>query len=63
MNIGLEYSFKKMANIRLGYLYNYDERGLTFGGGVEIGPISIDYALTPFGIFDDVSRLSIGIAK
>ncbi|MBT3501693.1 MAG: PorV/PorQ family protein [Candidatus Marinimicrobia bacterium] len=63
MNIGLEYSFKGMANLRMGYLYNYDQRGLTYGAGVKVGPITIDYALTPFGIFDDVSRLSIGIAR
>ena len=63
MNIGLEYSFMRIANLRMGYLYNYDERGLTYGGGVKIGPLSIDYALTPFGIFDNVSRVSIGIAK
>ena len=63
VNLGLEYSFMDIAYARLGYLYNYDERGLTYGAGVNVGPLKIDYALTPFGVFDNVSRISIGIAR
>lgn len=63
INVGIEYSFRKMFMARTGYLYNYDERGITFGFGAKIGPIIIDYAHTPFGIFDAVSRISIGITR
>ena len=52
-----------IAYARVGYLYNYAERGLTYGAGVNVGPLKIDYALTPFGVFDNVSRISIGIAR
>ena len=63
VNLGLEYSFLGMGHLRLGYLFNYDERNLTYGAGIQLGPLKIDYALTPFGVFDNVSRLSVGIAR
>ena len=63
VNLGLEYSFMDMGHLRFGYLFNYDERNLTYGAGIKLGPLKIDYALTPFGVFDSVSRISIGIAR
>ena len=63
MNIGLEYSFMGIISARIGYLHNYDERDFTFGAGVRLGVFKINYALTPFGVFDTVSRVSIGISK
>ena len=52
-----------IISARFGYLHNYDERNFTFGAGVKLGAFKINYALTPFGVFDTVSRLSIGISK
>lgn len=63
MNVGLEYSFMNIFSTRIGYLHNYDERDFTFGAGVRLGVFKINYALTPFGVFDTVSRVSIGISK
>ena len=63
LNLGLEYSFMEIGYLRLGYLFNYDERNLTYGVGCNLGPLKIDYALTPFGVFDSVNRISIGIAR
>tara|TARA_Y100001980_G_C14545172_1_gene324612 strand:- start:1234 stop:2214 length:981 start_codon:yes stop_codon:yes gene_type:complete len=63
LNLGLEYSFMGMGHLRLGYLFNYDERNLTYGGGIKIGPLKVDYALTPFGVFDSVNRISISLAR
>ena len=63
INLGAEYSFKNIASIRFGYLHNYDEQSITFGVGLMIGPLKIDYAHTPFGIFDNVNRLSIGLSR
>ena len=63
VNLGLEYSFMGIGQLRLGYLFNYDQRDVTYGAGVKLGPLKIDYALTPFGVFDSVSRISIGIAR
>ena len=63
LNLGLEYSFMGMGHLRLGYLFNYDERNLTYGGGIKIGPLKVDYALTPFGVFDSVNRISVSLVK
>ena len=63
LNLGLEYSFMKYGYARIGYLHNYDERDITLGAGFKVGPLKIDYALTPFGVFDSVNRISIGIAR
>ena len=63
MNVGLEYLFMNIISTRIGYLHNYDERDFTFGAGVKLGIFKINYALTPFGVFDTVSRVSIGISK
>ena len=63
MNVGLEYLFMNIISTRIGYLHNYDERDFTFGAGVRLGMFKINYALTPFGVFDTVSRVSIGISK
>ncbi|MFC1565165.1 PorV/PorQ family protein, partial [candidate division KSB1 bacterium] len=32
---GLEYSFRNSYSLRTGYVTNYEERGLSFGGGLE----------------------------
>ena len=63
VNAGLEYSYMNIISTRIGYLHNYDERDFTFGAGVKLGMFKINYALTPFGVFDTVSRVSIGISK
>ena len=59
----VEYSDLRFISARIGYLHNYDERDFTFGAGVRLGVFKINYALTPFGVFDTVSRVSIGISK
>jgi len=66
VNIGMEYRMIDLINIRTGYLLNYDEQNITAGFGVQkhVGPlfISVDYAYTPFGVFDNVQRLSINLS-
>ena len=47
----------------LGYLNSNYQRDLTYGEGVKPGPLKIDYALTPFGVFDSASCISIGITR
>jgi len=62
VNIGCEYTLLRMLALRLGYRYNYDEEDITAGFGIqkEFGNrnIAIDYAYTPFGVFDNVQRVS-----
>lgn len=62
-SIGVNYSIFEILHLRAGYLVNYDERGLTAGVGfykkLKSFSVGINYAYTPFGIFDSVQRTSV----
>jgi hypothetical protein len=66
VHVGVEYDYMGMLFLRGGYKFNYSEEGLTAGLGIdyEIGGVGIkaDYAYSPFGIFENVNRFSIGLA-
>jgi len=66
VNIGAEFSFRRLVDLRAGYRYNRDEGELTLGAGVRFPDndwldLRIDYAYMPFGkLFGDVHRVSMG---
>ncbi len=64
IHIGGEYSLGDLIALRAGYKTNYDEEGLSLGFGLnyELAGIAlrIDYAYTDFGVFNNVSRLTVG---
>ena len=64
--VGVEYTFMNLLSLRGGFSAPNDERNFCLGvglkkdiGGLDLG---IDYAYTPFGIFDDVHRISLNFA-
>lgn len=63
LNIGAEYLFMKTFALRVGYSSPNDEHGLSLGLGLQQAyrnyQLAIDYAYTPFEIFDDVHRFSL----
>ncbi|MFB0515529.1 MAG: PorV/PorQ family protein, partial [Candidatus Neomarinimicrobiota bacterium] len=59
MNVGAEYAFFNTLFLRSGYLVNFDERGATFGFGLHLLGLSLDYAYTPFGILDQVQQFTL----
>ncbi|MBP7461359.1 MAG: PorV/PorQ family protein [Candidatus Delongbacteria bacterium] len=63
--IGLEYLYKKTLTARIGYMGNYDERGLTFGLGLVQKYMNtrfrFDYAYQDNGIFNGVHVVSFGV--
>lgn len=65
LNFGTEYSFMKFAMIRAGYRHNYDEQGLTFGGGLSVATSSfnvcLNYSYMSFGRLSNVNMLSVGL--
>lgn len=65
LNFGSEYTLMDMFSVRAGYRFNYDEQGLTLGGGVNYGMtgmvLKIDYAYLDVGLFNNVHMFSIGI--
>jgi hypothetical protein len=75
VNIGLEYSLVDRLFLRGGYTFDIVERGqdsgskeslkeygLTFGFGLEFFGLAVDYAYTPFGVFDNVQRFTVRFA-
>ena len=66
LNFGAEYTMMNLFALRLGYMYNRDEMDLTAGFGVQakLGDrmVALDYAYTPYGVFNDVQRLSFRLS-
>lgn len=66
VHFGLEYWLMDMVALRTGYKFNYDEEGLTFGGGIKYGMgginLKIDAAYSDFGVFDPVTRFTLGVS-
>jgi len=66
IHTGFEYEFAKIIALRLGYKFNYDVEGLTFGVGIkqEISKsiILIDYSYGSMGKYlESAHRFSIGV--
>ncbi|MFC1568969.1 PorV/PorQ family protein [bacterium] len=60
--VGLDYTMMKMLSLRCGYATSNDEDGVSFGFGVSQFGLSLDYAYTPFGVFDKVQRMTARIS-
>lgn len=66
VQFGAEYTIMGVFIPRVGYMMNYDERGLTAGIGLHYDwggvPLRADYAYEAFGIFGAVSHFTIGVS-
>ncbi len=65
IHIGVNYALYNVLSLRAGYRMNYDEEGLTLGGGLNysLGNIGgrLDYAFIDFGELKQVHMFSIGL--
>ncbi len=65
VSVGAEYTFLNTFSIRGGYTFPTDEQEFSAGVGFkqELAGVNfaIDYSYTPFGIFDNVHRVSVNI--
>ncbi|MDZ7376371.1 MAG: PorV/PorQ family protein [candidate division KSB1 bacterium] len=60
VHLGTEYWYKNMVALRCGYKFNYDEEGVTFGGGIRYDGFDLNYSYADFGRFlGSVNRLSM----
>ncbi|NQT27175.1 PorV/PorQ family protein [candidate division KSB1 bacterium] len=62
LNLGVCYQFMNMLNLRAGYISGQDEYGAAFGFGVSVMGVAFDYAYTPFGVFENVQRVTARIS-
>lgn len=60
--IGIDYTLLKKLSLRGGYISANDEDSFSFGIGLQFANIGVDYAYTPFGIFDSVQRFTARIS-
>ncbi len=62
VNVGGEYWYAKTVALRAGYSYPNDEHGFSAGLGFQKTAkrfgLGLDYAYTPFGVFDSVHRFA-----
>jgi hypothetical protein len=58
LRIGVDYRLLDILSLRGGYMTAEDESGLSFGMGVSYLGAAVDYAYTPFGVFDKVQRMT-----
>jgi len=58
IKMGLNYTLINLLSIRAGYILNNDEDNISFGIGVSQFGMALDYAYTPFGVFENVQRLT-----
>lgn len=66
MHFGAEYGFMELFKLRAGYKYNYDNEGLTFGGGIKTDVpgmlLGVDYSFGSMGEYlGNVHRISLGV--
>ncbi len=66
-NAGMEYIYKERFILRGGGRFNYDEDGLTAGGGLRLPfgedrEIGFDYAFQDFGILNQIHRFTMRLA-
>ncbi len=59
INLGGEYVFRDFLALRMGFISNHDEYGVTYGFGLKGFNLGIDYAYTPFGVFNQVHRFTL----
>lgn len=63
-HVALEYTLMDMFSFRGGYKFNYDEQGVTLGGGVNftMGKIGgrIDYAYLDYGLLSITHLITVG---
>jgi hypothetical protein len=62
IDLGFEYIFLNAYSLRVGYTFPVDEQGVSLGAGINqqfsgFG-LAIDYAYTPFGVFNEVHRFT-----
>jgi len=58
IKVGLDYRLLDALSLRGGYISNNYESGFSFGIGFSYFGLAFDYAYTPFGVFDNVQRMT-----
>ncbi len=60
IRVGSEFAFRQMLFLRAGY-YLQESNHLTFGLGINVSGISIDYSYADLGVFNQVNMFTVGL--
>jgi hypothetical protein len=61
--VGMDYRLMRILSCRVGYVSDNDENAMSYGIGVSLAGVSIDYAYAPFGVFDSVQRMTVRFSR
>lgn len=59
VSFGLEYNLLNLFSLRAGYVSDQSEYSFTYGLGVQKFGLALDYAYLPFGVFEDVQKITV----
>lgn len=62
VRVGLDYTLLDMISVRTGYVSNSSISNFSFGMGIKYSGVQLDYAYTPFQLFNNVQRITARIA-
>jgi hypothetical protein len=62
VKVGLDYKILNLVSLRGGYTSSNDLGGLSFGLGITQYGFTIDYAYSPYGVFNNVQRFTARFA-
>jgi len=63
-DFGVEYGFNHLVFLRSGYRFNTDTAGLSFGAGLRVKGVQVDYSFNSHGDYlGEVHRFSIGFGR
>jgi len=64
LNLGTEFSFLRLLQIRAGYKFFYDEESLSLGIGISPGvylPVNLDFSWSDYGRLGNLMRFSLSM--
>lgn len=59
IKVGLDYTLFKMVSARVGYISSSGEEDISYGFGISKMGLCVDYSYTPYGLFGDITRMTV----
>ena len=59
VKVGLEYRYVDFISVRMGYITQADEKNISFGFGINSYGLGVDYAYSPYGLFNNVQQFTL----
>lgn len=60
--LGAEFNYLGFLSARAGFLFNADEGGASFGFGINMAKVKLDYSFSDFGGLTDIHRIGVNFS-